>query len=279
MILIADSGSTKTKWALIQNKKTIGSYLTEGINPFFRQPDDLLDELKQKLLPLIPGMVRQVHFYGAGIINNEKGEAVIHVLQEIFPEAKMNAFSDLLAAARASCGSRKGIVCILGTGSNSCLYDGIKIVDHVSPLGFILGDEGSGAVLGKKLVSDYLKGVMPENLRENFISDFKPVTPEILESVYRRERPNLFLAKFTHFISEHIGSSYCQSLVKNEFELFVDRNLMKYDGIDSLPVHFVGSVAAVFQDILIETVRSRSLNPGRVIRDPMEGLIKFHTNA
>lgn len=164
MILIADSGSTKTSWCLTNKDDFTEYYSTGGLNPFFRTTKDILDELQLKLLPKTGNNIHQIFFYGAGIINPEKGDIVKNALNQIYPKAKIETKSDLLAAARSTLRQEKGIACILGTGSNSCLYNGTEIIEHVPPLGFILGDEGSGAVLGRKLVGDFLKGVIPKNI-------------------------------------------------------------------------------------------------------------------
>jgi len=278
MILIADSGSTKTNWALIQNKEVVNIIKTDGINPFFRDLEDISDELEKVLVPQIYGKVTKVFFYGAGIINNVKGAGVKRLLQDFFPEATIAAYSDLLAAARATLGKQKGIACILGTGTNSCVYDGEKIIDHVSPLGFILGDEGSGAVMGRKLLGDYLKKVMPEVLRNKFKAEYNLSGTEIMERVYRKERANLFLAGFTKFIYDNIETEYCTDFVLAEFNAFVDRNLLNYEAVNSYPICFIGSVAFYFQQILKEVLNSRSLICGTIIKDPMEGLIQYHKN-
>ncbi|MBN1820406.1 MAG: ATPase [Prolixibacteraceae bacterium] len=278
MKLIADSGSTKTDWAFIKDNEVTGSLKTDGINPFFRKKEDIYNELHMKLIPEISEKVDEIYFYGAGIINDSKGAVISQALKELFSEAKIETNSDLIAAARSTCGKQKGIVCILGTGSNSCLYDGEKIAVHVSPLGFILGDEGSGAVMGRKLIGDYLKNIMPAELRKQFGDKYKLNGAEIMENVYRKEKPNLYLSQFTEFVSENLDKQYCTGFLKNEFEAFVERNLLNYKDIYKLPIHFVGSIAFIFQDILKEVIESKSLNCGKIIRDPMKGLVEFHTN-
>jgi glucosamine kinase len=277
MILIADSGSTKTNWALIDKGQVLKVFKTEGINPFFRSTESIYDEIKKDLIPQIEGKISEVHFYGAGIINTEKGAGLKIIFHQLFPDALIETQSDLLAAARATCGNQPGIACILGTGSNSCLFDGQKILEQVSPLGFILGDEGSGAVMGRKLLGDYLKKVMPDDLRKKFNSEYDIEWSEILEKVYKKERPNLFLSGFTKFIYKNIQAEYCQIFVRKEFEAFVDRNLLNYSGCKHHPINFVGSIGFYFQDILKEVLKNRSLNCALILKDPMEGLISFHS--
>jgi len=276
MILIADSGSTKTNWALVEKGEDKLRLQTEGINPFYRNIEDISDELEKELLPKISGNISAIKFYGAGIINSAKGAGLKKLLQDMFPMAEVEANSDLLAAARSTLGQKPGIACILGTGSNSCYYDGIKIAEHVSPLGFILGDEGSGAVMGRKLLGDYLKKVMPENLREKF--QYELTGSVILENVYRKQRPNLFLASFTRFIHQNLEAEYFQKFLKTEFEAFADRNLVNYKKIHSCQVTFVGSVAFFFQEILKEVLADRKIKCGEIVKDPMDGLIQYHSS-
>jgi len=279
MILIADSGSTKTNWAVSRGKTTETLIETPGINPYFRSSDDILKELKKDLKPRISGEIEQVFFYGAGIVNEEKGQAVKSALLVLFPGAKVRVESDLLAAAHATCGNKPGIACILGTGSNSCLYDGEKITGHVSPLGYILGDEGSGAVMGRKLIGDYLKNIMPDCMRKKFARKYPFEPAEFLEKVYKQPRPNMFLAGFTMFLFENIKSEYCSRFLENEFELFIERNVVNYPGYEQYPLNFVGSIAYYFQEILINVLTKRNLSCGVILKDPMKGLVKFHSKT
>ncbi|MCG6190311.1 ATPase [Maribellus maritimus] len=277
MILIADSGSTKTKWCFISDKNKTEFLLTNGINPYFRTTEDIVKELKQELLPNLSGRVRSIHFYGAGIVNPEVAKVVEDALKVLFPGATIETNSDLFAAARATLQNKKGFACILGTGSNSCLYDGEKIVEHVPPLGFILGDEGGGVVLGRKILSDFLKGLMPEVLTEKFRQSYPFQYADYLQKVYKEERPNRFLASFVPFIHQNIQNGYCKKLVEKSFEEFLIRNVFQYSGFQIHPVCFIGSVAFYFEDILRAVLLKNELNSGIILQEPMEGLIKFHT--
>jgi glucosamine kinase len=277
MILIADSGSTKTSWCLTDNNGFTQYFLTNGINPFFRTSTDIADELREKLLPQIDAEIQQIYFYGAGIINQEKGNIVKNALQQLFPKAENKVESDLLAAARATLGKDKGIACILGTGSNSCLYNGEEIVEHIPPLGFILGDEGSGATLGRKLVADFLKGIMPKNISNKFKNQFQLTYSDFLEGVYKKEKPNRFLAQFVPFLHENIDSEYCFNLVKNSFEEFIKRNVLSYTEFQIQPISFVGSVAFYFQEQLKNVLEKNHLQFKTVLKEPLNGLVKFHT--
>jgi N-acetylglucosamine kinase-like BadF-type ATPase len=277
MILIADSGSTKTTWCFIspENKTEIVS--TGGINPYFRTTADIIEELKTGLVPKINGSVENIYFYGAGIVDDKAGKVAKMALEELFPSAKPEIQSDLLAAARSTLQNKKGIACILGTGSNSCLYDGQKIIDHVPPLGFILGDEGGGVTLGKKILADFLRGIMPGDLVEKFRQKFPFQYAEYLRKVYKEERPNKFLASLVPFITENIQNDYCKRLVENSFREFLARNVFQYSGYREQPVCFVGSIAFYFADILKEVMQDEGLNPGLILKGPMAGLIKFHS--
>ena len=276
MKLIADSGSTKTNWCLVKDTGDHVFVKTPGLNPFFRSTTEIADILGQMVIPAIDGQPDEVFFYGAGVTNEEKAEVVKAALRIYFPHSLLEAESDLLAAARATCFREAGIACILGTGSNSCYYDGVKIADQISPLGFILGDEGSGAVMGKKLVGDYLKRIMPSDLREEFNRKFPMTMAEIMEKVYRQPRPNKFLAGFTHFLSDHIKNPWCHEFVKQNLKEFITRNVMGYDQAQESAIHFTGSLAYHFRDILFNVLEEAGLRPGHVLKDPMPGLISFH---
>jgi len=276
--MIADSGSTKTSWCVTTNKGIAEYFSTSGINPFFRSTEDIANDLRINLLPKTGVNIDSIYFYGAGIINPEKGNIVKNALKDLFPKAKIEAQSDLLAAARSTLGKEKGIACILGTGSNSCLYDGNEITEHVPPLGFILGDEGSGAVIGRKLLGDFLKGVMPEKIAEKFSTRFPLDYAGFMEGVYKKERPNQFLAQFVPFINEYISEDYCSNLIESSFEEFIKRNLFGYSGFQQLPICFVGSVAFYFQEQLKNVLGKKQLQIKTVLKEPLNGLINFHTD-
>ena len=276
MILIADSGSSKCSWRLISEKGDVSAVYTSGINPFFRTTTSIYDELLLKLHPLLTAGVESIFFYGSGIINDEKASIIRLALQKLFPDARIELFSDVVAAARSIFGTSKGIACILGTGSNACLYDGEKVVAGISPLGFILGDESSGAVLGKKLLGDYFKEVMPEPLRDKFAIKYQLSREEALQRVYKTEKPNHFLASFAPFLSEEIASEYAQSLVTTSLIEFFERNVTKITGYSSYPIGFVGSIAFHFSALVMEVCSMYQMNCISILQEPMEGLIKYH---
>ena len=276
MKLIADSGSTTTAWKLIGNSGEVKNIQTTGINPFFRTEEDIFQELAQLLLPETGTDIQEIFFYGAGIINAEKGNIIRRALNRIYPKANIETYSDVLGAARALFGNRAGIACILGTGSNVCLYDGEKITGGVSPLGFILGDEGSGAVMGRKLLGDYFKEVMPIRLREEFAERFNLTREEALNRVYRSEKPNQFLAQFVPFLSEHANSAYCHEFVQQNFMEFFERNVSKLPNYTKYPIGFVGSVAYSFSQILNNTASYFGYEETTIIKEPIDGLERYH---
>lgn len=276
MILIADSGSTKTDWCVVLDGTPIKRIATKGINPFFQSEEEIQQELTISLLPQLPeGTVNSVFFYGAGC-TPEKAPILRRAIADSLPVVgNIKAHSDMLAAARGLCGHEAGIACILGTGSNSCFYNGEDIVSNISPLGFILGDEGSGAVLGKLLVGDILKNQLSPAIKEAFLKQFDLTAPEIIDRVYRQPFPNRFLASLSPFIAQHLEEPAIHALVFNSFTAFLRRNVMQYD-YEKYPVHFIGSVAACYEEILQEAALETGIRIGKILQSPMEGLIQYH---
>lgn len=278
-MLLADSGSTKTDWCLVEGGTEVLRVETGGTNPFFQTPERIGQEIDTALLPRLGTYaIRSVFFYGAGCAFPDKIETVRGVLATRFPEARVEVGSDMTAAARALCGRRRGIACILGTGSNSCLWNGEAIEANVSPLGFILGDEGSGAVLGRRLVGDCLKNRLPRGLREEFLARFDLTPAAILERVYRQPFPNRFLASLSPFLAERIDVPEIRAIVFDGFVDFFRRNVMQYDGWDRLEIHAVGSVAYYYREVLREAAAACGLRLGTVVRSPMAGLVAYHSS-
>lgn len=274
--LIADSGSTKTAWRLIEESGNVKSISTSGLNPYTQSEESISREIERSLIPHTSRSIQQIHFFGAGIVNAEKGEIIRRILNRFYPEAQVETASDVLGAAVALFGNNSGIACILGTGSNACLYDGKQIVAGVSPLGFILGDEGSGSVMGRKLLGDYFKEVMPAKLRDEFGKSFGITREEALNRVYRAEKPNKFLAQFVPFLSEHPESAYCQEFVQQNFMEFFERNVTKLPGFSSYSIGFVGSVAFYFSSILKNTASYYGFDKISILKDPIEGLEEYY---
>lgn len=280
-ILIADSGSTKTDWCLLAGGKT-ATLRTVGINPFMLSADEIAGLLRAELMPWLSSLrgyaPRSVCFYGAGC--RDEGIGVIRTaLSEVLGigAEHCEAHSDMLGAARAVCGNEPGVACILGTGSNSCLYDGHAICHNVSPLGYILGDEGSGAVLGKRLLGDLLKGQLSEDICAAFRREYPEATPaKIIRSVYCEPAANRYLASFAPFLGKHKDNVEIQEFIFDEFERFFKRNVAQYRRPE-LPVNFVGSVAFFLRVELQSVAASLGYRIGRILRTPLEGLVAYHS--
>lgn len=277
MILIADSGSTKTDWCLVEHGEVLQQIFTKGTNPFFQSEEEISNEIAANLLPqLKTAETDAVYFYGAGCAFPDKIETVRRaILRHLQVKGEVEVSTDMLAAARGLCGHRAGIACIMGTGSNSCYYDGEKIVQNVSPLGFILGDEGSGACLGKLLVGDILKNQMTPELKEKFLSQFNLTPADIIDRVYRKPFPNRFLASLSPFLAQNLNEPCIHCLVLNSFKSFLKRNVMQYD-YQNHEVHFIGSVAYYYKDVLAQATNEMGIRLGTILKSPMEGLIAYH---
>jgi len=276
MKLIADSGSTSTRWHLVTDS-TDGSTqcLTAGINPFFQNESEIVDCLKNEFI-LDKSKITSIFFYGAGVAGESQKNVLKSALNQHFALEKIFVESDLMAAAQSLCGRNEGIAAILGTGSNSCYYNGKEIVQHVSPLGYILGDEGSGAVLGKSLMADILKNQFPQSLTKLFFDTYKTTKSEILEHVYKKPFPNRYLAQFTRFMLDNCHEEEIKKLVTGSFVSFFKRNIQQYPQSHRLPVNFTGSVAWYFSAFLKDAAASTGFRVGKVTKNPMDGLLAYH---
>lgn len=273
--LIADSGSTKTDWCIVDESGAFSTIRVKGMNPYFQDEEEISSEIEKKLLPAVgDNVIDTVYFYGAGCIF-DKVKVVENAIKKHITAKRIFVESDLLGVARAVCCKTEGIACILGTGSNSCLYDGDKIVSNISPLGFILGDEGSGAVLGKLLVGDLLKGILPERLKSLFLEQYGLTPAYIIDKVYRQPFPNRFLAGFAPFLAEHLDEPSIYRLVADSFYAFIYRNVKQYHR-DDCEVSFVGSIAYFFRDILSAVASDTGIVLGKIVQNPMDGLLQYH---
>ena len=279
MILIADCGSTKIDWCILKGDKLVKQFFTTGVNALLMPEDKIRATFETELKPQVEGSeIFEVYYYGAGCLSEEICSNVSRSIASVIPSATtISVNSDLLAAARALCGRNPGIACILGTGSNSCYYDGEKICDNVSPLGYILGDEGSGAVLGKLLVGDVLKKQLPAELCEKFLQQFNLDRMKIIENVYKKPAPNRFLASLSPFLIQNIEEPAIHRLVLNAFKSFFVRNIENYANFKEVPVSFVGSVGFYYREVLDEAAKALDITIGTVIKSPMEGLLKYHS--
>ena len=274
--LIADSGATKAEWCLLSNgKKKI--IFTQGISPYFLHTDQITELLLKELKPKLKDIeIDAVHYYGTGCANPVNAQSVKKAISKVFKGAKIDVTHDLMAAARALCGHKKGIACILGTGSNSCYYNGKKIEKNSPGLGYVLGDEGSGAYLGKRVIQYYLYGTFDDDLRGRFDLTFTTNTAEILENVYKKPLPNRYLASFTKFLAENRGHYMIENIIEDGLNDFFFNHLCKYREIWTMPVNFAGSVAFGFKDVLQQLCNSYEFELGKVMKNPMEGLVQYH---
>ncbi len=278
-ILIADSGSTKTDWICLtgDDESTQIEVQTVGLNPFHVSDNEIRGVLAHDVLPQLgDSKVEAVYFYGSGVRPEVEGR-VEGLLRESFPDAKtVQAHSDLLGACRALCGDEAGIACILGTGANSCVYDGKKIVHNTPALGYILGDEGSGAVLGKHLLHDLYTGVLPHNLRLTFEKEMGLELSEIINKVYREPQANRFLASLSEFIHRHLDEEGIRQMVYSTFSDFINYHVSRY-GRHDLPLSFVGSIAFYYQEQLQLIVQMLGYPMGTILKSPLQGLVAYHS--
>jgi N-acetylglucosamine kinase-like BadF-type ATPase len=278
MMLIADSGSTKTHWCVIdaQGKKLIQ---TIGINPYQMNNEAIKEVLEKELYPYLSSeTIADVHFYGAGCSTHQKCSQIDSVLQDFFKTANIEVHHDLLGAARALCGHEKGIACILGTGCNSCYFDGKEITDQIYSLGYVLGDEGSGAYMGKILIRDYYQNRLPAEIQQLFKEEYNPVLEHILDNIYNQPRPNRYLASFSPFICKNIAHPYLHELVSSSFDDFFSKYVLKFNEAQTTKIHFLGSIAYHFSDILKESAQKAGLQIGKIYESPIQGLVDYHNN-
>ena len=271
-VLIADSGSTKTDWAFMGRRVQ-----TQGINPFHQDEDTIRGILKDELLPQLTSDIRHltsILFYGSGV-RPELEEKMQRLLQEAFPQAgHVEAHGDLLGAARALCGSEEGIACILGTGANSCLYDGERIVENTPPMGYILGDEGSGAVLGARFLNALYKNGLSDEVKVAFEAYAKMSMAQVIDRVYRQPMANRWLASLSTFIHQQIGNPQIEQLVIDNFRDFIQRNITPYQRKD-LPINAVGSIAFYYKEQLEKAVKAEGYTLGKIVRSPLDALVEM----
>ena len=274
--LIADSGSTKTEWCLLINNKP-ALFTTQGMSPYFVNTSQVEEIIIKEVFPFIKKKkVDEIYFYGTGCKNPANKKMFKKIFNKLFPDAKVVVDNDLSGAAKALCGDEKGIACILGTGSNSCYYNGKKIVKNSPGLGFILGDEGSGAYLGKKVIQHYLYNIFDEDLRARFDAKFVTTDTEIIESVYKKPLPNRYLASFAIFLAENRGHYMIENIIEDGINDFFYMHIISYRESSKLPIHFTGGIAYGFKEVVKQLCINYDLQPGTFLRSPMEGLIKYH---
>lgn len=277
MNLLAESGSTKTDWCDFDKTEIYRTFRTTGMNPDIQQAQDIEAQLQQELEEHeYNGSPEKVFFYGAGLKGLHNKLTVKNLLTNLFPSAEIHVEHDLLAAARCACLDAAGITCILGTGSNSCRYDGHDIVESIGGHGYLFGDEGGGADLGKNLVARGLEGFLPADLTQAFETWAKMPLLKLRRAIYQSERPNVYMARLSRFVADHIQEPAMRQLVYDRFNTFFDVTVMRYADYSDLPIHFVGSIAFYYREILEEVCRDKGLQVGRFVKSPADGLVEYH---
>lgn len=278
MIIIADGGSTKTNWCLLDDNQKKIYFNTEGYNPYFVDSDYITNSLRKGLpQDLQVDQIKEVNYYGAGVHNEEKAKIVEDAFRELFPNAKIEIGHDLLAAARALLGNEAGFAAILGTGTNSCIYDGDVITTHIDSAAWILGDEGSGSYIGKKLLTDFIRGLMPEDVAQVFADTYKLTPDEIMDAVYTKPLANRFCASFSKFVYDNnVNIGYTRKIVEDAFEAFFANLVSQYPNYKDYTFNCIGSVAYNFRNVLEEKGDQYGMKIGKILRSPIDDLVKFH---
>ncbi len=276
--LIADSGATKAEWCLMKGKKkTI--FFTQGISPFLMTSEEIAAMLMKELKPSMKkDRIDEIYFYGTGCSSEHNIKSVKSALKFAFPMAtKIKVDHDMMGAAKALCGHEKGVACILGTGSNSCYFNGVRITKNSPGLGYVLGDEGSGAYLGRKVIQHFLYNTFDADLLDRFNAKYKTNRVEILDHVYRKPLPNRYMASFALFLAENRGHYMVENIIEDSFNEFFFNHLYKFRESWLYPIHFTGGVAYAFRDVLKTMCHSYELQAGRILKNPMQGLIEYHS--
>lgn len=277
MIVIADMGSTKTDWSFTDGSSVIKNIQTRGFNPYFYSRDQIIEILNEDFNGHDLSGVDELYFYGAGCSNEEKCKSVEDAIKMHFPNTIIEVDHDLLASARALCGKTPGIACILGTGSNTCMYDGTYVIANNPSLGFLLGDEGSGSHLGKQLVKYYFYNELPSDMTKKLEREYNVSRDMLLDDIYAHPSPNSYLATFARFLIENNENPVIKQIIVDSFDEFFRRHIHKYDSYQKIPVNFIGSIAFYFKDILQEVAKKHNASVGLVIKKPIAKLIEFHT--
>lgn len=278
MIIIADGGSTKTNWCLLDEDGNKSYFNTEGYNPFFVDSQYIVSSLSRDLPKDLPfDQIMEVNYYGAGVHNAEKGQIVVNAIKQIFPNSEIKVGHDLIASARALLGDKPGFAAILGTGTNTCIYDGEVITHNISSAAYILGDEGSGCYIGKKLLTDYVRGYMPEDVRQVFWDTYHLTPDDIMDTVYTRPLANRFCASFSKFVYDvSVNLEYVRNLVETSFDDFFRNLVSKYPDYQKYTFNCVGSVGYNFRNVLERKAKEYGMSVGKIVRSPIDDLVKYH---
>ncbi len=280
MLLIADSGSTKTDWVLIDRNKNQTRYRTCGYNPFFIDSTSIYNSISKTLaLQLNPNLVKTIFFYGAGCSTPDKTNIVKNALFRSFTHAQISVDHDLLGAARSLLGNKGGFAAIIGTGSNTCIYNGTQIEKNTDSLGYLLGDEGSGSYIGKMLIRDFMRNHLPAELQHSFMQAYHLNNEQIFARLYISPFPNLFLSGFCLFAHKYKEHEYIKRVVKASFTDFFTNQVCSYEGYEKFNFNCVGSVGSVFKEQLKEVAKSFHMEPGKFLPAPIDSLVSYHLNS
>lgn len=277
MILLADSGSTKTEWVILKDFQIAKNCISMGINPYFNDTKGIIDIFENEVLSMLGKETpSEIYFYGSGCSTPTKKATIENALRYFYPDIKIEIEHDLTASARALFHNKKGIACILGTGSNSCLYDGKSILENVTSLGYFFGDEGSGGYIGKLLLLKYLRNELSPRTRQLFNEQYGFTVENILDAIYNKPKPNRFLASFSPFVLQNIHLPEMRAIVVQNFRDFFESQICKYTDYQTHQVSFIGSVAHHYAPIIREIAEEYSINIGDILKSPTDGLIKYH---
>ena len=279
MILIADSGATKTSWLLADKGKVVQNIITSGYNPYYYKNTGLIDTIKSELLSqLSTNEVEKIFFYGSGCSSEINCSMVKSSLLQLFPNSLVEVNHDLYGAAVALLNNDKGIACILGTGSNSCSWDGRRIIQNIPSVGYLLGDEGSGTYIGMKILKGILENKAPTEIVKNFYISYNITFEGVLNRIYNEAKPNQFISEVSIFANKNINNNWVRSMVKQSFVDFIDNQIKHYNNYQDLKVSFTGSVAHHFKQILLEACHENNIRMGIILKNPIEGLFNYHAN-
>ena len=277
MNLIVDNGGTKATWTISKGNEVLKQFTTPGIYPFHVNDDGFIEYI-QRAKQEITHPIHHIYFYSTGCSLLSQRQRIARLFEFVYATAlSVEVDTDLLAAARALCGHYPGIACIMGTGSNSCSYDGVKVTRNLGGFGFILGDEGSGAVMGKRLIQSYLGGLLPNELKKKFESEYPIDKADILQNVYQKPQANKYLASFAPFLHRHKSHPFFESIILTQFGSFIQKYVMAYDQYERLPLHFIGSISIYFGDELRRAATGYGVQVHSCVQSPMEGLVKYHS--
>ena len=277
MILIADSGSSKTDWRLIDNG-TISQFSGIGLNPDFVDGAKVAKELNETFKAINKKEVTEIHFYGSGCSSESRNKIIADGIEKAFPKSQINIYHDLLGAARAACGKNRGVAGILGTGSNCCLFDGNQVIQEFRSGGFIIGDEGGGVDIGKRVLKAFIEGRMDEDLINRFQKRYKTNVDEILEGLYRKPFPNKFIANFSRFAYHNREHPFISELLQSSFRAYFQNMVSRYDEYETVPLNLVGSIAFYYQEVLRKVAQEFNVQIGNVLEKPISGLTLYHSS-